>query len=1406
MDHGHEEEKKIHPWQRANFLSRLTFMYTRSIFWKTYITNKLEEEDLYQVPLCYKSEKLGDELENCLENDLETHKVASIYRILWSCYGKEYLFIGLIQLMVRTIVVTTIPMTLSKLVLYFQPYQETISKGEACLYAVLLITLNLFNIIYTHNYMLTITAFGIKVKTAFCSLMYRRSLKLTGTSLSEISTGKIITLMTKDVTAFEKIILYGNDIWIGFAQAGIVCYLIYRKMGIAAVSGVGFLFLVIPFQVYIGKKASNLRLKTAAMTDERLQVTQEVVSAIKLIKMVEVGIIAKIFLIKVVILLIGGLTSKIAFYFLVMTYVWLGHTISAELVFFTLTLFQRLRHALSVVVPLGITEFAELHACVNRIGGLFRAEKLCQPDSELISTTPNISLKVVTVAIKDKPIIKNVTAAIESGLTFLTGALGSGKSTLLKTILRDYNLSEGIISVKGRISYASQEPWIFPSTLKQNIVFWRKIRTGYTRSIFWRTYITNKLEEEDLYQVPLCYKSEKLGDELENCLENDLETHKVASIYRILWSCYGKEYLFIGLIQLMVRTIVVTTIPMTLSKLVLYFQPYQETISKGEACLYAVLLITLNLFNIIYTHNYMLTITAFGIKVKTAFCSLMYRRSLKLTGTSLSEISTGKIITLMTKDVTAFEKIILYGNDIWIGFAQAGIVCYLIYRKMGIAAVSGVGFLFLVIPFQGDNMVIGDKGINLSKGQKARINLARAVYKDCEIYLLDDCLAALDAHVKDHVYNECIRGFLKQKLCVLACNNLEYVQSGDTVMVIDNGTLKSCIKITNKDTKNAIDTTTKVNDKFDDGQANKNNNDTDDEESRLLDRGKSIYHEVKKSGKVGAENYKRYISYGGGYFMVDLEENLTYFEANNLTATDEYGKMTENRSLILILFSSLILATTLLYIITSYLFFNFTRKVSNRLHKAMVGSIINAVTTFFDKIFIGNILNRFSNDLAIIDEHFPFDVYEFIEIFLALCGVLTILATVNISFLVPATTVLILLLFIRKCYMPTGRNLQRLESATRSPVVGYVNASLEGLTTIRAFQAERLLIEEFDKHQDHYTSTSFTNKCCVRAFGLAVDTCCTIFIAVIAGYFLTLENDSSVGDVGLAITQAFMLSGLVQYGIRKWADLENKMTSVERVLEYTTTEQEIKNKGLRPLNWPSEGKIQVENLSLSYSNSEECVLKNVNFKIEATQKIGVVQGKLLLYPPFFRLYDYKGKIVIDEIDIREIALEFLRRSVAIIPQDPVLFTGTVRSNIDPLASHQDSDIWSAIKKVKLVDLIKSLDMRIADSGSNFSAGQKQLLCLARAIVGRNKILVLDEATANMDDETDALIHGVIEEHFASCTVLTIVHKLQNVLKCDKVMLIESGEVVEYDNPKVLLKNKNGHFYKMIEKAGLLSSK
>lgn len=266
------------------------------------------------------------------------------------------------------------------------------------------------------------------------------------------------------------------------------------------------------------------------------------------------------------------------------------------------------------------------------------------------------------------------------------------------------------------------------------------------------------------------------------------------------------------------------------------------------------------------------------------------------------------------------------------------------------------------------------------------------------------------------------------------------------------------------------------------------------------------------------------------------------------------------------------------------------------------------------------------------------------------------------------------------------------------------------------------------------------------------------------------------------------------------------MTSVERILEYTEIKSETKE-GDQIDNWPKDGSVSYENVSLSY-NQKETVLKNLNFKLEAGKKLGIVgrtgAGKSSIIASMFRLYDVDGKISIDGINIKNLSLKFLRTKLAIIPQDPILFSGTIRTNLDPFGEFPDKDLWRALERVNLTGLITSLDSEICSSNSTFSSGQKQLICLARAILRKTKIVILDEATANMDQETDVLLNNAVKENFSDCTMLTIAHRLLSILECDLVMVLERGCIKEFDTPKSLLSNDNSHFYKMVQQAGLLN--
>lgn len=291
--------------------------------------------------------------------------------------------------------------------------------------------------------------------------------------------------------------------------------------------------------------------------------------------------------------------------------------------------------------------------------------------------------------------------------------------------------------------------------------------------------------------------------------------------------------------------------------------------------------------------------------------------------------------------------------------------------------------------------------------------------------------------------------------------------------------------------------------------------------------------------------------------------------------------------------------------------------------------------------------------------------------------------------------------------------------------------------------------------------------------------------------------DTSVGNVGLVLSQTLTMSSTVTWMVRTWANIEQTMTSVERVVEYIEITQEP-NEGQTVLKWPGQGKVEFKEVSLIYSFDSK-VLKNVSFIINPREKVGIVgrtgAGKSSIISVLFRLYNYQGSIEIDGVNIKNISLECLRRNISLIPQDPVIFSGSIRENVDPLDTCLDKDIWKVLKNVQLNHLVPNLDENILNI--TLSNGQKQLLCIARALLRNNKIVVMDEPTANLDAESDSLVHDLIEQHFKGCTVIMIAHRLHSTLNLDKVIVMKNAKIIELDSPTKLLKNKQSLYYQMI---------
>lgn len=361
--------------------------------------------------------------------------------------------------------------------------------------------------------------------------------------------------------------------------------------------------------------------------------------------------------------------------------------------------------------------------------------------------------------------------------------------------------------------------------------------------------------------------------------------------------------------------------------------------------------------------------------------------------------------------------------------------------------------------------------------------------------------------------------------------------------------------------------------------------------------------------------------------------------------------------------------------------------------------------------------------------------------------------------------------------------------SARSPIFDLLGASLQGLATIRAFNAEKILMADLCSHQDVHSSACFLFLSTSRAFGFYIDIICQLYIGAIIIVFTLIDDLAVVGNIGLIITQVMALTNMLQWGIRQTAELESQLTAIERILEYSRLDEEpmidSKPETKPPDDWPTKGLVKFKDVSLKYNHRGAYILRNISFTITPEEKIGIVgrtgAGKSSLINALFRLACVEGEIVIDGISTGAIALHDFRSKISIIPQEPFLFTGSLRRNLDPFDQYSDAALWQALQDVELKETISEmaagLNTKVSDEGSNFSVGQKQLLCLARAIVKNNRIMVLDEATANIDPYTDSLIQKTVRTKFINCTVFTIAHRLNTIMDSDRIFVMDAGHLV-----------------------------
>ncbi|RID62880.1 hypothetical protein BRARA_E01922 [Brassica rapa] len=758
----------------------------------------------------------------------------------------------------------------------------------------------------------------------------------------------------------------------------------------------------------------------------------------------------------------------------------------------------------------------------------------------------------------------------------------------------------------------------------------------------------------------------------------------------------------------------------------------------------------------------------------------------------------------------------------------------------------------------GDQTEIGERGINLSGGQKQRIQLARAVYQDCDVYFLDDVFSAVDAHTGSDIFKNCVRGVLKGKTVLLVTHQVDFLHNVDCILVMREGKIvesgrydelvssgldfgelvaahetsmelveagaESSAAATSIITSPRAPTSPRVSSPRT-SMESPHLSDLNEEHVKSFLRSKLIKEEERETGQVSLRVYKQYCTEAYGWWGIVFVVFFSLTWQGSVMASDYWlayetsanNAVSFDASVFIRVYVIIALVSIVLVSLRSYYVTHLGLKTAQIFFRQILNSILHAPMSFFDTTPSGRILSRASTDQTNVDIFIPFMLGLVASMYTTLLSIFIVTcqyAWPTIFFVIPLGW---LNIWYRNYYLASSRELTRLDSITKAPVIHHFSESIAGVMTIRSFRKHELFRQENVKRVNDNLRMDFHNNGSNEWLGFRLELIGSWVLCISALFMVMLpSNVIKPENVGLSLSYGLSLNSVLFWAIYMSCFVENKMVSVERIKQFTDIPAEAEwesKENLPPSNWPFHGNVHLEDLKVRYRPNTPLVLKGITLDIKGGEKVGVVgrtgSGKSTLIQVLFRLVEPSGgRIIIDGIDICNLGLHDLRSRFGIIPQEPVLFEGTVRSNIDPTDQYSDEEIWKSLERCQLKDVVatkpEKLDSLVVDSGENWSVGQRQLLCLGRVMLKRSRLLFLDEATASVDSQTDAVIQKIIREDFESCTIVSIAHRIPTVMDCDRVLVIDAGKAKEFDSPTRLLES-HSLFAALVQEYALRSS-
>nr|XP_028580133.1 multidrug resistance-associated protein 7 isoform X1 [Podarcis muralis]XP_028580134.1 multidrug resistance-associated protein 7 isoform X1 [Podarcis muralis]XP_028580135.1 multidrug resistance-associated protein 7 isoform X1 [Podarcis muralis]XP_028580136.1 multidrug resistance-associated protein 7 isoform X1 [Podarcis muralis]XP_028580137.1 multidrug resistance-associated protein 7 isoform X1 [Podarcis muralis]XP_028580138.1 multidrug resistance-associated protein 7 isoform X1 [Podarcis mu len=1217
----------------------------------------------------------------------DTQKPVHLLSVLHAAFGLRYYSLGLLKL-AGSLLAFSGPLLLNLLVSFMESRQEPLSNG--IMYALGLFAGTLLGALLRNQFSYQINKMMLMVRTAVVSAIYQKALRVSGSSLAGFTTGEIVNFMSTDTDRLINFCLSFHELWSLPFQFAITLYLLYQQVGIAFLGGLALALLLVPINKVVANRIMENNKEMLKHKDERVKLMTEFLCGMRVIKFYtweqhfasrvytcrakELKSLRAIKYLDAVCVYLWAALPVVVSIVIFITYVLLGHQLSATKVFTALALVGMLILPLNNF-PWVLNGILEAKVSLDRVqhfleltdqdlDAYYSRDGPSDPSSvlEMRRTTFSWSPASKENAESHMPrgslqlFIQDLVVA-KGTLVGVVGKVGCGKSSLLAAITGELS-SRGeqvyVWDLEKGFGLATQEPWIQFTSIRENILF-------------------------------------------------------------------GKEY---------------------------DARFYQEVI---EAC-------------------------------------------------------------ALSDDLN-------------------------------------------ILP-AGDQTEVGENGVTLSGGQKARVALARAVYQDKDLYLLDDPLAAVDADVAKHLMQKCILGILKHKTRILCTHRTEFLEKADILLLMDNGRILKTgtpneilplvqaapqLREMDKTKKDKIPT------EYSQEEEVEPEEDKPNEANCLLKQ-----EEEKKEGAVAFQVYQAYWLAVGSCLALSILLSLLLMQASrnvsdwwlshwisslphpeNASVTSlpalpssqlllfshgglvspVFASVPSNGTLdvnfYLTVYGCIAGANSVFTMLRAFLFAYGTIHAAIVIHDRLLKRVMKATVTFFDTTPTGRILNRFSSDLYCVDDSLPFLLNIFLANIFGLLGML-----VMITYGLPWIGLVLLPLAaiyysIQHYYRRTSRELKRLYSLTLSPIYTHFSETLTGLSTIRATRATGRFETENQLRLELNQRCRFASNTAMQWLDIRLQMIGVAVVTAIAGIAI-IQHQKKMGNpglVGLALSYALSVTNLLSGLINSFTQTETMMVSVERTEEYATeipVEPQEELLQVSP-DWPSQGHIEFQQVVLAYRPDLPNALDGVTFTIYSGEKVGIVgrtgSGKSTLFLALFRMVELKaGRILLDNIDSHSVGLKALRSKLAIIPQDPFLFSGTIRENLDPRGQYTDADLLQVLEQCHLQAVITEmggLDCELGERGKSLSVGQRQLVCLARALLTQAKVLCIDEATASVDQKTDRLLQQTIRQRFADKTVLTIAHRLNTILDSDRVLVMHAGKVAELDSPAVLSQKPDSLFQHLL---------